>query len=529
MDANCIDYSETGSFSPAVIDYLRDDPKLRSFYSFRPDLDGFKQLIGQRKQPASRQLLVDVLADQYKDLPVSPLTQQHIQALLKDNAYTITTGHQLNIFTGPLYFIYKIVTAIKLARDLKQQFPDKDFVPVYWMASEDHDFAEINHTYIGQKEIRWEQEDQGGTGRLSTKTIQQALQAYIGILGMNENSEKLGSLLQTAYTKFKTLAAATRYLVNGLFSEYGLVILDADDIRLKKLFAPYIQQDIIGQHSFAHINQSSAALQQIGLHTQVNAREINFFYLRDNLRERIVFENGRYAVLNSDYTFTEAELSAEIEQFPDRFSPNVVMRPLYQEIILPNLAYIGGGAEVVYWLQLKANFDYYHVDFPILILRNSALVVQKKQAQKIRQIGLQAADLFLPSHTLKTNWVKMHSNHQLHLQTELMQLNLVFDTVKEQAQQIDVTLGPSAEAIRARINRAMGNLEKKMIKAEKRRHENSLNQIDRIKDELFPNGSLQERRENFGLYYAAWGESFIESLVEKFDPLDFKFTVLTER
>jgi bacillithiol biosynthesis cysteine-adding enzyme BshC len=528
MDVNCIDYSETGSFSTAVIDYLEDKSALKPFYNFRPDLDGFSQLIRKRKQPANRQVLVNALKAQYASIETSRLTRENIELLSENNTYTITTGHQLNIFTGPLYFIYKIATAIKLATELKEKFPDHNFVPVYWMASEDHDFAEINHTHIAQKRISWEQSVNGATGKLSTESIHDALNSYVEILGISENSRNLGAIVKKAYTDFKTLADATRYLVDALFNSYGLLVIDADDTSLKKLFAPYIERDIIEQNSFHHIKQSSEALQQIGYHTQVNSREINFFYLRDTFRERIVADNGVYQVLNSDYSFSEPALKTEIEQHPEHFSPNVVMRPLYQEIILPNLAYIGGGAEVVYWMQLKANFEYYKVDFPILILRNSALLITKSQAHKLNKTGIDLSMLFQPIDRIKTYWVETHSSNILNLKDELVDLQAVFSQIKVKAQKVDTTLGPSTESIQVRLERAITNLEKKMIKAEKYHYQNSLSQIDKIKEQLFPNGGLQERYENFGLYYAAWGPALIDSLIKNFKPLDFKFTILTE-
>lgn len=528
MDANCIDYAETGTFSPTVIHYLQDKDFLRPFYHFRPDIDGFAQLISQKKSNPNREVLVRVLQDQYVEISPSASTKQNIAALLNENTYTITTGHQLNIFTGPLYFIYKIVTAIKLARDLKTAFPDKEFVPVYWMASEDHDFAEINHTHIGHKTITWTQEADGATGRLLTAGIQQALQEYTGILGVNNHTVQLTELVQTAYTKFAKLSDATRYLVNGLFGIYGLVILDADEPRLKQPFAPYMQKDITGQHSFKNITQSSEALQKLNVHTQVNAREINFFFLSDNLRERIIFEDGRYQVMHTDRSFSEEELLAEIDRHPEKFSPNVVMRPLYQEIILPNLAYIGGGAELVYWLQLKSNFDFYEIDFPILILRNSALLIRQSQAAKIDKIGFKPVDFFKNSGILKTAWVKEHSMHQLSLADELRDLRCVFERMKLRAFKIDPTLGPATEAIKTRMERAISKLEKKLIKAEKHHYESRLSQIDTIKEQLFPNQHLQERVENFGLFYAAWGQPLIDELIRNFQPLEFKFTVLTE-
>jgi bacillithiol biosynthesis cysteine-adding enzyme BshC len=533
MDSNCINYAETGFFSKTIISYLDNDPELRPFYNHHPDMDGFKQLIQTKKPTAGRQVLADVLTEQYSRISdlgysISDLVNTNIELLRDENTYTITTGHQLNIFTGPFYFIFKIATAIKLCRQLKAEFPDKNFVPVYWMASEDHDFAEINHTSAGGKKIQWDLDAAGATGRLNTKTIREALNHYKGVLGMENHAEQLADIVETAYTKFDKLANATRYMVNALFAQYGLVVIDADDVRLKQLFAPIMEQDIIGQHSFKNILDSNKALQKLGTHIQVNPREINFFYLIDGLRERIVFENNSYEVLNSDIRFTEQQLRQEIAAHPERFSPNVTMRPLYQEVILPNLAYIGGGGELAYWFELKSNFDYYQVDFPILILRNSGLIVPKQTADKINKMGFKTADVFKSVQDLKTKWIKQNSQNDLSLKEEWREMQCVFAKLKLRSFKIDPTLAPSTEAIQARLKHAIDNLERKIVKAEKRNYDTRLTQIDHIKADLFPGGGLQERNENFGLFYVKFGQQLIDDLIEKFEPLAFKFTVLIE-
>jgi len=532
MDANCISYKETGYFSHTVIDYLEDQPDLRPFYSFRPDLKGFAELLKNKKVTADRQVLVQVLTEQYSRISAVnsqiPLPTASIDLLSTEGTYTITTGHQLNIFTGPLYFIYKIVTAIKLCRTLKEAFPDKGFVPVYWMASEDHDFAEINYTNIGGKKVQWQFDAAGATGRLNVKTIRDALNQYKGVLGLSGNAPELADIVETAYSKFEKLADATRYLVNALFGRYGLVIIDADDARLKKQFASIIEQDIIEENSFRNISATNQSLQKLNVHIQVNPREINFFYLTDDLRERIVFEKDQYQVLNTELSFSKEELHKEIEEHPERFSPNVAMRPLYQEYILPNLAYIGGGGELAYWFELKSNFDHYHVDFPILILRNSALIARKETALKFSKLDFSLACLFKSADDLKNEWVRRHSEHELSLKEEWRDVKSVFERLKLRSYKIDPTLADSTEAIQTRLKHAVDRLEKKLIRAEKRNYATRLEQIDHIKAELFPKNSLQERTENFGLFYVKWGQAFIDELIKNFNPLDFKFTILTE-
>jgi uncharacterized protein YllA (UPF0747 family) len=251
--------------------------------------------------------------------------------------------------------------------------------------------------------------------------------------------------------------------------------------------------------------------------------------LSDGLRERIVFEDDVYKVLNTEISFTKEELQKEIQDTPEHFSPNVVMRPLYQEYILPNIAYVGGGAEVVYWLELKSNFEYYKVDFPILILRNSGLVIPKQSASKISRMELPLAELFKSTDAIKTNWIKLHSDHELSLKEEWAELQQILGKIKLRSSKIDPTLAQSTDAIRARLEHAIDRLQKKLIRAEKKNYHTRLEQIDHIKAELFPKDSLQERTENFGLFYVKWGLQFIDELIRNFEPLDFKFTVLTEK
>lgn len=536
MKATYLDYSETNCFSPTLIRYIEKDPQLSPFISFQPTFEGFEELLVNYKSSADRLALVSVLKEQYSELKLVDtfdssgfqLVDEHIQSLAHENTYTITTGHQLNIFTGPLYFVFKIVTAIKLAYDLKAKFPDKNFVPIYWMATEDHDFEEVNHTYISGKKIIWDYAAKGATGRLKLDDIVRCVREFTGVLGGSDKALALTKLIEAAYTKTQNLADATRFLVNALFQKYGLLIIDADHKQLKKQFIPVIKKDVLQQHSYKNISDTDSKLETIGVKTQVNPREINFFYLVDGFRERIVFKNGRYQALNSEFSFSEAELIKEIENNPERFSPNVVMRPIYQEIILPNLAYVGGGAEIVYWLQLKQNFDFYKVNFPILIPRNSALIIDDTIYSKLNRLQLTFLDLFKNTEELQKEWILAHSKHTLDLKKEWKELEIVFENLQVRARKIDPTLGPSTEAVKVRLEKALRNLEKKLIKAEKKNYSEAITSISSIRKKLFPNGGLQERSESFALFYVKSGDCFINDLFKHFEPLAFKFSVLQE-
>lgn len=528
MKATYIDYSDTGSFSPTLLAYLANEEQLRPFYGERPDLEGFRKQIERRQDFKHRDLLVTQLKDQYRDLlDASPQVADHIESLKRPTTFTVTTGHQLNIFTGPLYFIFKIVTAIRLAKDLKEAYPMYDFVPVYWMATEDHDFAEINNTRVFGKKIVWDIPAVSGTGRMSTADIAETVKQYCNTFGLSANADRLKAIVEKAYLQNSSLADATRIMVNELFKHEGLVIIDADCRSLKTLFIPAIKQDVLAEKSVKAIDNTSKQLEDIGYQTQVHARDINFFYLTDEFRERIVrTEDGRFEVLHRDLFFSEKEIDAEIDAYPERFSPNVVMRPLYEEIILPNLAYIGGGAEIVYWLQLKANFNQYDVPFPILVPRNSAMITDDSVAGKVFRLDLTFKSIFKPLDALKSEYVRRHTKHRLNLRDEWMELNAIFGKVKLRTHKIDPTLSVSTEAVKARLKKAITSLEKKLLKADKHNHEDALIQIERLKENLFPQGGLQERTENFASLYLKHGEQLIQELEKHFNPLDFKFTIL---
>lgn len=526
MKAKYISYQDTHSFSKLVLDYVNDEALLKPFYSFRPDINGLKQAIDARNFNGNRNELVKVLTKQYQNVKVSQAVSHNINLLANQNTFTVTTGHQLNLFTGPLYFIYKIVSTINLALELKIAYPEKNFVPIYWMATEDHDFEEINHVSVDEKNISWIQQTNGATGRLSTKTVSAAVAAYKAYLGISKNGKKLAKMVEEAYINNDNLADATRVLVNSLFQNYGLVIINADDATLKKQFSHIVKEDITQQQSAQLTEKTSAALAQNGYKTQVNGRTINFFYLKENLRERIIKQGENYSVNHTDISFTEAELLTEITNYPERFSPNVIMRPLYQEVILPNIAYIGGGAEVAYWMQLKANFDFYKVDFPVLLLRNSALLVDKRSGENLSRLGFKLEDLFLPTQELQKIWIQRNSDAELNLTDEKRAIQAVFDQIKLNTFKIDKTLENTVESAKTRTNHLLDHLENKLFKAEKRKHEVALKQIENVKNRLFPNGTLQERIFNIAPMYVNYGDDFLSSLIENFNPLGGDFTVL---
>ena len=527
MPTDCISYQDSGYFSSLMNDYLDQKEHLKSLYNRFPSLENFKAQIDEKQinyPDSNREVLFSVLKKQYASTAISDLTSKNIDALKESNTFTVTTGHQLNLFTGPLYFLYKIISTINLTNELKEAYPDQNFVPIYWMATEDHDFEEINYFNFKGKKFRWNKESFGPVGRLSTEGLNAVLEKFETDLGLGKNASELKNLFEEAYLKHTNLADATRFLADKLFGSHGLVILDADNQLLKKLFIPYAKEELLHQTSHKKVAETAGLLANYKI--QVNPREINLFYIEDDLRERIILEDSDYIVNNTELKFTEKELLDELNNHPEKFSPNVIMRPLYQEVILPNLCYIGGGGELAYWLELKSYFDAAKITFPTLLLRNSALLATEKQALKADKLELSWNDLFLKQFDLKDKITKKESRFILDFSKQKDTLKAQFDALREMASKTDPSFIGAVNAQETKQIKGLTNLEKRLIKAEKKQYADTLNRVTVLQDELFPNQSLQERTANFSAFYLEDGKVVIQKLFAVLKPLEHRFEVV---
>ncbi len=531
MKFSSLSFKNTGYFSAIIKDYLIQDDKIKPFYKDYPTIENFKQIIADKEQfSTDRTILVNDLKAQYLEANIkkAPEVFQNIDLLADGNTFTITTGHQLCLYTGPLYFIYKIISVINLCKQLKTAYPNYEFVPVYWMATEDHDFAEVNHFNFKGKKIQWNTDQKGGVGRFKLSGLEQVYQEFSSLLtDYNENTNFLRQLFEKAYLKQDNLADATRVLVHELFQAEGLVIIDGDRRELKQVMIPAFKDELINTISSSLIEKTNAELSK-HYKIQVNPREINLFYLDEGLRARIVADGDGFVVNETDLCFTKDELLSLLETAPEKFSPNVVLRPLFQETILPNLAYIGGGGELAYWFQLKSVFKHFSVPFPGLVLRNSAAILNNKQTKLYHQLNIDLEQLFTPEVALIKVLVKENSAIDFELSEERAELTATFEKLQQRAASIDVTLVPHFEA---RLAKHLNDLEasgKKLLRAEKRKSKELVDKITALKASLFPDGGLQERTDNFSSIYYNYGTEFMRPLYENFSLPTDQFSVLMD-
>ena len=522
-----LSYGDTGYFSNLVSAYINGVENLKPFYSHPVSPAGVAAAIEERKKfKVNREVLVEELRSQYKSLPQSPAVTKNVDLLLKENTFTITTAHQPAIFTGTLYFIYKIIHAIKLADHLNQQLPEYHFVPVFYMGCEDADLDELGHIYMDGDKIQWETNQTGSVGRMKTKGLEKIINRIEGELTVQPFGKELVTLLKECYLRDTDIQTATLHLVHRLFADYGLVVLVPDNAAYKKTMIPVFEDELLNHRSSIVVENTINELGDV-YKVQAQPREINLFYLTDGSRQRIEREGAAWKVIDSDISFSKEELLNELHTHPERFSPNVILRGLFQETILPGVVFIGGGGEIAYWLELKEVFNLYKVPYPVLVIRNSFLVMEKKWKDMLDKLRLSVPDIFRDERDLLNDLVKRQSEKQLSLAEEITFAASYYDKLKEVASQVDDTLTTHVAALQTKAIKPLHELEKKLLRAERKKFHIQERQLNTLKNVLFPNNSLQERVENFMPYYAKWGKDFIRKIYDNSLTLEQQFGVLT--
>jgi len=535
-NATSIPYSATGVFSTLVNDYISGNGTARDYVPYTPNLEGIKKAIQERKFSAiQRQTLVSVLENQYqvlgtikeeKNTAAFEKVQANIGLLKNGNCFAVTTAHQPNLFTGPLYFFYKIIHVIKLAAELKAQFPENDFVPVYYMGSEDADLAEVGSYNIDGAKHQWKTKQTGAIGRMLVDDhLLQLLQNLEGYWTVKPDGKEALAIIKAAYKKGNTINEATLQMVHLFFGQYGLVVVQPDDAKLKSLFVEVMQKELTTNFSHTAIQPTLKSL-SADYHVQSEGRDINLFYLKDEYRNRIQKTGELFSVVDTNIQFTQAEIIQELQAHPDWFSPNVILRGAYQETIIPSVVFVGGGGELAYWMELKNVFEQSGVNYPVIILRNSFLFINDKQAKQWASLGFNSESLFNSIPDLELAFVKKQSVENLVLTEHIASLTDLYKVIQQDVIKIDSSLGDHALNLSVQAQKKLALLEKKMIRAEKRKQHTSLARIHSIKSELFPDNNLQERVENFSNWVGDFGWSWVEAILNNSNSVDASFTII---
>ncbi|MEJ8589870.1 bacillithiol biosynthesis cysteine-adding enzyme BshC [Riemerella anatipestifer] len=513
-----IPFQEIDTIPKLIRDFL--DGKIEDFKPYSFNITNIADKIEAKSQTFSnekREVLVKVVQEQYEGTELSSLQKENLEALLKENTFTITTGHQLNLFTGPVFFIYKILQTIKTSIYLRKQFPEKHFVPIFWMATEDHDFDEINHFRTDENYYEIEGVQGGAVGRIKVES-NTFLEQFKKEMESFPFGKELVSWLEEAYGVGHTLSQSIRILAQKLFADYGLLLIDGDDKALKSQMSSAFREELFSQKLYNETKQRIAYLSQTYSKVQVNPREINLFYLTDK-RQRIEREGNSFKVIDTQKVFTEQEILEELQNFPERFSPNALMRPVYQETVLPNIAYIGGNAEIMYWLELVDYFKSIGLEFPVLIPRHSFTFIDEKTFAKIDKLGFSVKDFFNDYQRMFGEKLLKNSTLLPTIDEKEKLLKQGFDELKEKARQTEVTFFNLVEAEQKRQLKSYQKMRTRLLKAEKKKNQDLLERLNLLAEKINPNAKWQERQYNFSVFYRGLGKKWLDICLEEM-PVD---------
>lgn len=513
-----------------MLDYLAGAPALEPFRAVSPDDAGVASAMEARRAfPTDRATLVRLLRKQYAGVAMTDAVRENIDALEGAETFTVCTAHQPALLTGALYFPYKILHAVRLAQHLQEQHPESRFVPVYYLGSEDNDLEELGTFRYGGKRYTWDGSGQNGAvGRMKTDSLQPLLEDFFKVLGPpGPHLDRLKGLITDAYTPGRTIAEGTRILVNALFGEFGLVVIDADEPQFKRAVMQPFLDDLREHKPYDIVTEQTRKLEE-HYHSQAYPRPVNLFYLQDGVRERIEKQGEQWVTVDGKKTWNEGALMTELDSHPERFSPNVILRGLMQETILPNVAFIGGGSELAYWLQLRSLFDYYGVPYPAVVLRQSVQWIEGSTEALRKKLGISLQDAFKKSEDLLRQLITNEEGEPWKLSAETERLQQLLQAVEGKASAMDATLAAAARSAATAMGKKLAALEKKMYRAEKRKHTELTDRIDRLHAELLPYGGLQERTMTFLEFYPRLGPVFFSSLLANTLPYGDAFLVATE-
>jgi bacillithiol biosynthesis cysteine-adding enzyme BshC len=537
-----INFSDIPGHQNLFLDYLYEFDNVKSFYKYNfRDREEYPRLFNSisESQREFREELSNIIARQYAGKKTSIKTEKNISLLKNKKTLAVVTGQQLGILGGPMYTIYKIITAIKLSKHLTERYEDFNFVPVFWLEGDDHDFDEVTgvnllndaneFVTIKYKDNAAEDVNRGSIGFLK---LQGTIHGFIAQLdealrGSDFKSEIMENI-KSFYSEGKTFKEAFFDLLRWLFDQYGLVIFDPQDKNVKKLLAPVFQKEISGfrEHTAKLVN-ISATLEEL-YHAQVKVRPVNLFYNYEDGRFLIEPVEDEFRLRGKRKKFTFEELNSLIESEPEKFSSNVLLRPICQDYLLPTAFYIGGPSEIAYFAQVMPLYDIYKIKAPVIYPRSSASIVERNISSVLEKFGLKINEIFADPEKIKDKVIAKLTEESLEevFSKASYEVELIYDKLQEKLFEIDKTMSEAGNKYKQNSLNSLSQLKVKAIEAQKKKYEISLRQIDKITMNLYPNKNLQEREINFIYYANRYGPDVINSIYEELEINTFEHQII---
>jgi len=538
-----INFSDIPKNQNLFLDYLYEFENVQEYYkhNFRnkevyPSL--FKSISESRK---SKQLnLSSIINSQYSSLTnISSKTLRNIELIDKEKTIAIITGQQLGIFGGPLYTIYKVITSLRLVNQFSERYDEYKFVPVFWLEGDDHDFNEVRSLNLFDNEnkvinVGYKEEISDDDAKQSISNIKfeeelnEFFNKYERSLRDTDFKNELVTKLKECYQVGKTFKQSFKELLFWLFDEYGLIIFDPQDPQVKSLLKPIFKKEI---NDFSLHTQklilTSAKLEEL-YHAQVKVKPVNLFYHTDDGRYSVEPVEDIFKLRRKRKQFTKEEILDEIENSPERFSPNVLLRPICQDYLFPTGFYIAGPSEISYFAQITPLYDFYDIVAPIIYPRSSATILEKNVGAALDKYDLTMNDIFLGLDELKENVIAGLSENNIDKAFEdaLKEIEFTFDRLKENLFAVDKTLVDASLRYREKFLSSLGELKSKASKAQESRHETTIRQLTRLSNLLYPLGNLQEREINFTYFYNKYGKEFIKKIYDEISISEFEHQII---
>ncbi|MFB0518190.1 MAG: bacillithiol biosynthesis cysteine-adding enzyme BshC [Acidobacteriota bacterium] len=525
-------------------DYIYNFPKVENYYG------GNRYLIGSSwenlyesisSKGLTRKELARILQEQNKKWGTEQKVLDNISLLEMKDTVAVVSGQQVGLLLNPLYTLYKALTAIKLAEELKKRFKWR-VVPIFWMEAEDHDLSEVNSLNLidsQNRPIRLTLEGPFREGRTPVGKLHLGEQIELFLKRLNtlvpdtEFKPELWKKIISFYQSEETFSSSFARLMTHLFRGYGLIIVDPSDERLKAL-ARHLFTKVID--NFAEFNDILAnrnrELLQAGYPLQVNLLDLPhnscLFIKIEGEKYPLLNNNGGFSPRGREEAYSREELILLLEKSPEQFVPNVVLRPLFQDSLFPTIAYVAGPSEVAYFAQLQPLYPFFELPMPVIFPRGSFTVVEQKVKRVLDRFGLSFSHLLAgKEEVLKKILPPSEVNPQEDpFPTVHQKIGAIVDELRTHLQQTDPTLVGALEKSRQKINYQINHLAGKYRQAGIQRHQTLLNQIEKVFNNLFPHNQLQERIINPFYYLFRYGEAFLRLIYKEINLNRFDYKLI---
>jgi bacillithiol synthase len=544
---NWIDFRQlppsAGGFSDLFFDYLYNYQNVRSFFrtDFRENTSFEAVLNALQDRPNPNRIAVtDILAEQHRQIEAPECTLENIALLRKPTTFAVVTGQQVGFLGGPLYTVIKTLTTIALSKRLKEKYPRWEFVPVFWLEGEDHDFAEMNHTLVLDAQgalVKVEylpggllpERNPGPVGEMVfDSSLEQSMTALGSALPKTDFTPGLIEAIRSCYREGATFNAAFARWLQWLFPDAGLVFISANNQGLKRILSPLFVREVTQYPITSQIVIGQSAELEQQYHAQVKPKSVNLFLFHKGGRYLIEPREADFSLKGTRHFILPEELQRIAAETPEMLSPNVILRPLVQDTLLPTVAYVAGPSEVAYHAQLAPLYQHFGLTQPVIFPRASVTIVEEKVQRVLEKYGLEVTELFGDTSRLTAKVVEQITGINLDAMFERASSGLseALNELKFGLGEVDPTLIGALENSLGKIHTTVNLLKEKSIAAQKRQHETAVRQIEKAVSGMLPGGVLLERQVSVVYFLNKYGPDFVRWLEHHVDITGFKHQLL---